>query len=580
VLIANRGEIAVRIARACRELGVSPIGVYGDGEEMSRHVRSCDDAYRIPSSESLPYLDIAALIEIARLAGAQAVHPGYGFLAENPAFAEAVETAGMTFIGPTPANMRALGDKIAAREVAVAAGVPVTPGSDGPVADIEAARVWANRLGYPIAIKASAGGGGRGFRVAIAEHELEEAFRGSSGEAQRYFADPTVYLERYLERPRHVEVQVFADSHGNVAALGERDCSLQRRHQKLLEESPSSAVTPDIRAGLFAAAVALATTADYRGAGTCEFLLAADGSFYFLEMNTRIQVEHTVTEEVTGIDLVKEQIQVAAGESLSFGAETVAPRGHAIQCRINAEDAGRDFKPTPGIVTRFRQPEGPGIRVDSAMEDGGAILPAYDSLIAKLVTWGRDRDESIARMSRALDELEIEGVPTTIPFHKRALETEAFRVGDVTTAFLREHPEVIPSTSGTLVPGESGVNGRVEMVVEVNNRRFTVTLPEGIGPNGARSTPRKPGPTRSRGRSGTETTAESPDLTSPIQGTVLRTAVDPGQRVARGALICVIEAMKMENEIGAHREGRVTALRAKPGTSVKIGSVLATIEQE
>jgi acetyl-CoA/propionyl-CoA carboxylase biotin carboxyl carrier protein len=579
VLIANRGEIAVRIARACRELGISPIAVYGEGEEQARHVRACDDAYRIPPGTSMPYLDIPALIEIARRSGAQAIHPGYGFLAENDRFAEAAESAGLAFIGPTPQSMRAMGDKIEARKVAVAAGVPVTPGTDGPVANVAEARAWAAQHGYPVAVKASAGGGGRGFRVARSEADLEEAFLGSTGEAQRYFANPTVYLERYFDRPRHVEVQVFADTYGNVVAVGERDCSVQRRHQKLIEETPSPAVTPAIRQRLFGASVALAAAVDYRGAGTCEFLLAADGSFYFLEMNTRIQVEHTVTEEVTGFDLVKEQILIAAGAPLSFGAADVIPRGHAVQCRINAEDAGRDFKPTPGTVTRFRQPEGPGIRVDTAMEDGGVILPMYDSLLAKLVTWGRDRDEAIDRMRRALSEFEIEGVPTTIPFHARVLETDSFRSGDVTTAFLPEHPEVIPPPTVSLVLPETASNGKAEVVVEVNNRRFTVSLPEGISLNGQNSSGlRKATPGKRYGRSTKAATAIGPDLTSPIQGTVIRVSVEPGQSVTQGTLICVVEAMKMENEIVAHRDGVVSSLPVQPGLPVKIGTVLATIQ--
>jgi acetyl-CoA/propionyl-CoA carboxylase biotin carboxyl carrier protein len=580
VLIANRGEIALRIARACRELDVRPVAVYGDGDELSLHVRACDDAYRLPPGSTLPYLNIPALIDIAKQAGVQAVHPGYGFLSENASFAEAVELAGFVFIGPTPDNMRTLGEKIAAREVARRAGVPITPGSDGPIQNVEAARAWAAKHGFPLAVKASAGGGGRGFRVARCDAELEDAFRGSSGEAQRYFANPTVYLERYLERPRHVEVQIMADTRGNVVALGERDCSVQRRHQKLIEETPSPAVTPPVRDGLLQASVALAKAVGYRGAGTCEFLLAGDGTFYFLEMNTRIQVEHTVTEEVSGIDLVKEQILVAAGQSLSFTSESIATRGHAIQCRINAEDAARDFKPVPGALTRFRPPDGFGIRVDSAMEDGGSISPAYDSLIAKLVAWGRDRDEAIARMARALAEFEIEGVPTTLPFHQRVMENEAFRGGGATTAFLAEYPDVIPPSqeSASVTPGSATPDGRTEIVVEVNSRRFTVSLPDGVMQNGNQATVAKGAPVRRRAKAGIGTAASGPDLTSPIQGVVLRVAVEPGQRVTQGMLVCVVEAMKMENEIVAHRDGVVSAVPVQLGATVGIGAVLATIE--
>jgi acetyl-CoA/propionyl-CoA carboxylase biotin carboxyl carrier protein len=564
VLIANRGEIALRVARACRELGIQPVAVYGEGEEDAKHVRACDDAYRIPAGPTLPYLDIDALVAIAQRAGVQAVHPGYGFLAENDHFADACELTGLVFVGPTGANMRALGDKIAAREIAVAAGVPVTPGSDGPVADVEAARAWADAHGYPVAVKASAGGGGRGFRVARTADDLAEAFLGSSGEAQRYFANPTVYLERYLDRPRHVEVQIFADTLGNAVALGERDCSVQRRHQKLIEETPSPAVTPEIRHGLLSAAVSLAKAVNYRGAGTCEFMLAQDGSYYFLEMNTRIQVEHTITEEVTGFDLVKEQLRVAAGLPLSFTQEEIHPRGHAIQCRINAEDAGRDFKPT---------------RVDSAMEDGAVILPTYDSLIAKLVAWGRDRDEAIARMSRALAEFEIGGVPSTIPFHARVMDSEAFREGEATTAFLPEHPEVIPPPAEIAVEPGDGPAPTNEVVVEVNQRRFTVRLPEGIIANGNGAAPgSKPAAKRKGGSGKAAAAAAGPDLTSPIQGTVIRVPVEAGQAVTQGTIVCVVEAMKMENEIVAHRDGTIAAISVTPGTSVTIGAVLATIQ--
>ncbi len=364
-LIANRGEIALRIIRACRELGISPVAVYGEGEEQAMHVRAADDAYRIPPGPGLAYLDIAAIVDIARRAGAGAVHPGYGFLAENEKFAEAVEAAGLAFVGPAPANIRSMGDKVEARKIAIAAGVPVTPGTDGPVAGVEEARAWARANGYPVAIKAVGGGGGRGFRVARSDAGLEEAFTGARGEATRYFANPSVYLERYLDRPRHVEVQVFGDTHGNYVALGERDCSVQRRHQKLVEETPSPAIDESTRQAMWAAARMLAQAVRYRGAGTAEFLVAEDRSFAFLEMNTRIQVEHTVTEMTTGFDLVKEQFLVAAGRPLSFSQEDVRPRGHSIQCRINAEDAAQGFKPTAPVcestprsrrVARFCQP--------------------------------------------------------------------------------------------------------------------------------------------------------------------------------------------------------------------------------
>ena len=584
VLVANRGEIAVRVVRACRELGIEAFAVYGDGEEYALHVRAADDAYRIEGARAaLPYLDVEAIVAIARRAGAEAVHPGYGFLAENAAFAEACAAAGLVFVGPPPAAIRAMGDKVEARRIAAAAGVPVVPGSDGPVNSVEEARVWADRHGYPVAVKAAGGGGGRGFRVARDAKGLAAAFEGSAGEARRYFANPVVYLERYLERPRHVEIQLFADDHGTVVSLGERDCSIQRRHQKLLEETPSPAVTPDARRSLGEAAVALARAVAYRNAGTVEFLLDAEGRFAFLEMNTRIQVEHPVTEMVTGIDLVKEQVRVAAGLPLSFGEADIQPRGHAIECRINAEDVGRDFAPAPGVLTRYRAPAGFGVRVDAAMETGAAILAAYDSLIAKLVVWGRDREEAIARGRRALAEFAIAGVPTTIPFHRAVLDHPEFLAGGATTAFLAEHPEVLPTATTDAAPA-AGADDRSaprEVVAEVNGRRFAIRVFGELGGAASAAVRRAP-PPPDRAKSGTagrgaRFSANGTELASPVQGTVVRVAVDPGQAVSRGAVVCVVEAMKMENELVAHRDGTVETLRVAAGDSVRVGDVVAVI---
>jgi acetyl-CoA/propionyl-CoA carboxylase biotin carboxyl carrier protein len=581
VLIANRGEIAVRVIRACRELDVSPVAVYGDGEHDAIHVRLADDAYRIPPGSTLPYLDIPAIVGIARTSGADAIHPGYGFLSQNAGFVEACAAAGVIFVGPPAPAMRALGDKISARQTAVAAGVPVVPGTDGPIASIEEGRAWADAHGYPVAVKAAAGGGGRGFRVARTPEEFADAFTGSAGEAQRYFADPTVYLERYLERPRHIEAQVIADNHGNVVYLGERDCSVQRRHQKLIEETPSPVVDPDLRRRIGEAAIALSRAVAYVSAGTVEFMLAADGRFYFLEMNTRIQVEHTVTEFVTGIDIVKEQLLVASGHPLGFGQEDVAPTGHAIECRINAEDAGRDFTPTPGTVDRFRAPGGPGVRVDTAFEDDAAVLPAYDSLIAKLVVWGRDRAEAIARTRRALAEFEIDGVPTTIPFHQRLLVHPVFVAGEATTAFLPEHPEVLPPPAETVSPPPNAADSTVrEVTAEVNGRRLTVCLhgPPIVSQKPAPPAPRQAPRPQTAKRGSSRPNADGAELTSPLQGTVLRVDVQLGATVGQGDLICVVEAMKMENEIAAHRAGTVSSLAVAPGDAVRIGSVLAVIE--
>jgi acetyl-CoA/propionyl-CoA carboxylase biotin carboxyl carrier protein len=601
VLIANRGEIAVRVARACRELGVSPVAVYGPGEEDAPHVRAADDAYRLPSDAPLPYLDIRAVVEVAARAGAAAVHPGYGFLAENAAFAEACAEAGLVFVGPPPAAIRAMGEKIGSRALALAAGVPTVAGTDGPVATAEEALREAAGIGYPVAVKASGGGGGRGFRVANDAAALPDAFAGASSEAARSFANPEVYLERYFPRSRHVEIQVLAGADGEVVVLGERDCSIQRRHQKLVEETPAPGLPDATRRAMGEAAAALARAVGYRNAGTVEFLLAEDGAFFFLEMNTRIQVEHPVTEMATGIDLVKEQLRIAAGRPLPFRQEDVRPTGHAIECRINAEDPGRGFAPAPGVITGFRAPAGFGVRVETAAEAGTAILPAYDSLIAKLVVWGRDREEAIARMARALAEFTVEGVPTTLPFHRHVMAHPAFRAGEVSTAFIAEHPEVVPppadpatGTGSGVGPDAAGPSPAREVVAEVNGRRFAVRLlnwPDpaatAAGPsrgrmgNGAAGrAPARPAVGRAgagTGSRGVAPSANGPDLPSPIQGTVLRVAVEPGQSVRRGDPVCVVEAMKMENEVAAHRDGTVEAVLVAAGAAVRVGEALARI---
>ncbi|MFL5762044.1 MAG: acetyl/propionyl/methylcrotonyl-CoA carboxylase subunit alpha [Thermomicrobiales bacterium] len=577
VLIANRGEIAVRVIRACRELGVYPVAVYGGGEERSRHVRLADEAHRIPDGDRLPYLNIDAIVAIALRANAQAIHPGYGFLSENADFALACGRSGLIFVGPTPGAIEAMGDKVRARAIALQAGVPIVPGADASVPSREAAYEWAEQIGFPVAIKAAGGGGGRGFRIAPRPEDLAAAFDGAAGEASRYFGNPTVYLERYLPRPRHVEVQIFADGHGDIVALGERDCSVQRRHQKLIEETPSPAVDHHLRTSLFNAAIALARAVEYSGAGTVEFLVAEDGSFYFLEMNTRIQVEHTITEETTGIDLVREQLLVAAGNALSFRQTEIEARGHAIQCRINAEDAGRGFAPTPGVLTAYQEPGGFGVRVDSAMEPGAEIMPAYDSLIAKLVAWGRDRDEAIARMRRALGEFRIEGVPSTIPFHQRVFMNEAFVRRGATTAFLDEHPDVLPEPAA--VPDDAAretPSAWREVLVEVNGRQLSVRVngdPLSQPNRAQRTAPKRP----VHASRGSTAVANEEKLRSPIQGTVLRVAAKTGTRVEAGDLICVIEAMKMENEIRAHRLGEVVELPIVQGGTVKIGDLLAVI---
>jgi acetyl-CoA carboxylase biotin carboxylase subunit len=436
LLIANRGEIALRIIRACRELGVGTVAVYSEADAKSLHVQMADEAVCIgpaPSIES--YLKASHLISAAEIAGAEAIHPGYGFLAENASFAEMCERCGITFVGPTAEQISLMGDKVRARETAVAAGVAVVPGSETPLASAEEAAELGARIGYPVMLKASAGGGGKGMRRVSSPADLGQAFGAASAEAMATFGNPALYLERYISSARHVEIQLLGDQHGSVVHLGERDCSIQRRHQKLLEESPSPAMTPDLRARMGKAAVRLARAVDYRGAGTVEFLLDLEGNFYFMEMNTRIQVEHPVTEMVTGIDLLKAQIRVAAGDPLKMTQEDIALRGHSIECRINAEDPDT-FVPSPGKILDLRLPGGPGVRVDTHLYAGYTIPPFYDSLMAKLIVLGESRDEAIARMLRALEELVIDGVKSTTPLHKRILSSPEFRAGRVSTRFL------------------------------------------------------------------------------------------------------------------------------------------------
>ncbi|HTT67955.1 MAG TPA: acetyl-CoA carboxylase biotin carboxylase subunit [Gemmatimonadales bacterium] len=446
VLIANRGEIALRIIRACRELGVATVAVYSEADRESLHVRFADDDVCIgPAPARDSYLKIPQIIAAAEITGADAIHPGYGFLAENAEFAEIVAASNITFIGPTPDQIRAMGDKAEARRLAEAAGVPIIPGTPGPVGDVEEAVAAAHQLGFPVIIKAAAGGGGKGMRVAADEEDFARHFQLARGEALAAFGNDAVYLEKYLERPRHVEIQVFGDRHGRVLHLSERDCSVQRRHQKLVEEAPSPAVTPELRERMGGAAVHLAERIGYVGAGTMEFLLNGDGSFYFMEMNTRIQVEHPVTEMTTGWDLVKEQIKVAAGEPLSVPESGLFLRGHAIECRVNAEDPARNFQPCPGVVTTFHPPGGPGVRVDTHIYAGYTVPPFYDSLLAKVIVHGNDRAEALARMHQALDGFIIEGVTTTIPFLGRVILHPAFQAGDVDTKFLEREAQLLGS---------------------------------------------------------------------------------------------------------------------------------------
>lgn len=578
LLIANRGEIAVRVIRAARQLGLRTIAVYSDGEQDALHVRLADDAWRLESAAPIPYLDQQAILHVAATSGADAIHPGYGFLAENAGFARACAEAGLVFVGPPPEAIAAMGDKIEARRLAAAAGVPMVTGTDGPVDSAEDARAWADAHGYPVAVKASGGGGGRGFRVARSAEEIADAFIGASGEAGRFFANPEVYLERYLDDPRHIEVQLMADSHGNVIAVGNRDCSIQRRHQKLIEEAPAPGIPVETRTAMAEAAVALARAVGYVSAGTVEFLLGADGTFAFLEMNTRIQVEHPVTEMTTGIDLVREQLRVAAGEPLSFGVEVIAANGHAIEVRLNAEDPGRNFTPAPGTITTFHAPAGMGVRVDSAAFSGATIPPTYDSMIAKVVAWGRDRAEATARLIGALEELQVEGVPTTREFALNVLRHPAWSADPPATTFLERWPEVIPPPAATATGATAESAAPETVVTEVNGRRFTVRvhgLParSAATATAAASRGRPLAPKSARDDAG----ALGSTLRSPLHGTLVRVLVAKGDAVTRGQPICVVEAMKMENDVVAHRDGTLKELLAQAGTTVSVGDALAEI---
>ncbi len=584
VLVANRGEIAVRVIRALKEMGIASVAVYSEVDREAPHVELADEAFLLgpgPATES--YLKVDKLLEVAKQSGAEAIHPGYGFLAENAAFAHACKKAKVVFIGPPPEAIEAMGSKTNAREIMKKAGVPIVPGTTEPVEKLADAKKIAKEIGYPVAVKAAGGGGGKGFRVAMSEDEVEQALEGASREGEKFFSDPTVYLERYLEDPRHVEVQVLADSKDTVVHLGERDCSVQRRHQKLVEETPAPGIDEAFRERIGKIATDAASAIGYRSAGTIEGLLAkdADGEleYFFLEMNTRVQVEHTVTEMATGIDIVREQIRIAAGEPLSFSQEDVQLRGWSIECRINAEAAHKKFAPAPGRITTYREPAGPGVRVDSGVRPGSEISPMYDPMVAKLIVWDTDREAATARMLRALDEYEIGGLTTLIPFHKALLSSKQWQKGE-TCRDLVEDPKWLKSLApeAAAPAAEEGAEEEEKLerdyTVEVDSRRFNVKV---IGPPpmgggvaaGTNSTSGRPAPRRER--SGAADGAASGTLVSPLQGTVLRVNVEKGQEVEAGAVVCVIEAMKMENEITATVAGKVQELNVKEGASVSAG---------
>jgi acetyl-CoA/propionyl-CoA carboxylase, biotin carboxylase, biotin carboxyl carrier protein len=581
VLIANRGEIAVRIARACKDGGVRSVAVYADPDRDALHVKVADEAYALGGSTlGESYLVVEKLLDVARRSGADAVHPGYGFLAENASFAQAVLDAGLTWIGPSPAAIDALGDKVKARHIAARANAPLVPGTPDPVENAEEVVAFATEHGLPVAIKAAYGGGGRGLKVARTLEEIPELFDSATREAVAAFGRGECFVERYLDRPRHVETQCLADLHGNVVVVSTRDCSLQRRHQKLVEEAPAPFLTDEQNAELVRASKAILAEASYAGAGTCEFLVGQDGTISFLEVNTRLQVEHPVTEEVTGIDLVREQLRIAEGQELGY--TDPAPIRHSIEFRINGEDAGRGFLPAPGVVSVFRPPSGPGVRLDSGVEAGDVIGGAFDSMLAKLVVTGRDRQEALERSRRALAEFVVEGMPTVLPFHRAVVSDAAFAPEDAEQPFSvhtrwieTEFDNTIPAYDGPIASAPEADGERQSVVVEVGGKRLEVVLPGGLSLGGGGAT-RKKAPKRSGGaRSGAAVSGST--LTAPMQGTIVKIAVEEGQVVQAGDLVVVLEAMKMEQPITAHKAGTVTGLKATVGQTVSNGAVIADI---
>jgi acetyl-CoA/propionyl-CoA carboxylase biotin carboxyl carrier protein len=590
VLIANRGEIAVRIVRACRDAGLSSVAVYAEPDLDALHVTMADEAYALEGQTAADsYLNIEKILKRAADAGADAVHPGYGFLAENAAFARAVIDAGLTWIGPPPAAIDALGDKVAARRIAQEVGAPLAPGTDGPVSSADEVRAFAARYGLPVAIKAAHGGGGRGLKVARTEAEIGEMYESAVREAVAAFGRGECFVERYLERPRHVETQCLADAHGGVVVVSTRDCSLQRRHQKLVEEAPAPFLSAGQVTVLYDASKAIMRRAGYTGAGTCEFLVGQDGTISFLEVNTRLQVEHPVSEEITGIDLVREMFRIADGQELGYGDP--ATHGHAIEFRVNAEDPGREFLPAPGTITMWRQPSGPGVRVDAGYGPGMTVPQAFDSLLAKLIVTGANRRQALERARRALTEFEVGGMPTVLPFHQAVVNDPAFTAEpfSVHTRWIEtEFAGSIPPYSGS--PGQTGgaaAGGgqpeRERITVEVQGKRLEVVLPAGLGRAGAPAASRPAGPGGAAGRARRSTRSgagrgDGDTLTSPMQGTIVKIVAGEGQRVSAGDPIVILEAMKMEQPLTAHKDGTVTGLAVKVGQTVAAGEALCQLK--
>ncbi|TQS45281.1 acetyl/propionyl/methylcrotonyl-CoA carboxylase subunit alpha [Cryptosporangium phraense] len=578
VLVANRGEIAVRVIRAARDAGIASVAVYAEPDRDALFVRLADEAYSLDGAAPADsYLSIPKIIDVAERAGADSVHPGYGFLSENAEFARAVLDAGLIWIGPPPAAIDALGDKVKARHIAEKVGAPLAPGTPDPVADADEVIRFAEENGLPIAIKAAFGGGGRGLKVARTMEEIADQYESAVREAVAAFGRGECFVEKFLDQPRHVETQCLADSHGNVVVVSTRDCSLQRRHQKLVEEAPAPFLSADQVARLYSASKAILAEAGYVGAGTCEFLVARDGTISFLEVNTRLQVEHCVSEEVTGLDLVREMFRIAAGEELGYSDPEV--RGHSIEFRINAEDPGRNFLPAPGTLTEWAPPQGPGVRLDGGYEKGQTVPGAFDSLIAKLVITGRDRTQALERSRRALAEFRVDGMPTVIPFHQAVVEDAAF-VGPpfavYTTWIETEFDNRIAPYDGSSAEGAADSDERQRVVVEVGGKRLEVVLPAVLGAVAAPPSAKKP---RGGGRRNVATAVSGDAVTSPMQGTVVKVVAEDGQQVAEGDTIVVIEAMKMEQALKAHKAGHVVGLSVAVGETVSNGAVVCEIKE-
>jgi acetyl-CoA/propionyl-CoA carboxylase biotin carboxyl carrier protein len=585
VLIANRGEIAVRVIRACKDAGIGSVAVYAEPDRDALFVRLADEAHSLGgSTPGDSYLSIEKIIDVATKAGADSVHPGYGFLAENADFAQAVLDAGLVWIGPPPSAIEALGDKVRARHIAEKVGAPLAPGTKDPLADADEAVAFAEEHGLPIAIKAAFGGGGRGLKVAREMNEVADAFESAVREAVTAFGRGECFVEKFLDRPRHVETQCLADRHGNVVVVSTRDCSLQRRHQKLVEEAPAPFLSDDQVERLYESSKAILREAGYVGAGTCEFLVAADGTISFLEVNTRLQVEHCVSEEVTGIDLVREMFRIAAGEELGYDDPEV--RGHSIEFRINAEDGGRNFMPAPGTLTRWHQPSGPGVRLDGGYDQGETVPGSFDSLVAKLIVTGRDRTQALERSRRALDEFVVEGMPTVIPFHRAVVSDPAYVAAsnpagegsfDVYTTWIEtDFDNRIEPYAGDVAEAPEA-DERQAVTVEVGGRRIEVVLPAGLGGIAAAGGGGAKKPKRAKGKKA-GAAASGDSVTSPMQGTIVKVAVEDGQEVAEGDVVVVLEAMKMEQPLKAHKAGTITGLDAEVGATVTSGAVICEIK--